>query len=138
MDINKEGSNKACASCKYQRRKCTKECPLAPYFPINKSKSFINVHRLFGVCYILKLLNRIDDDKKDEAMTSIIFESNIRAKFPIHGCVGVINILQEEVMKTNCGDVDAPSATEEFNAQHPLNMQQDAPKSSLGLTDQDL
>ncbi|XP_004497769.1 uncharacterized protein [Cicer arietinum] len=94
MDINKRSSNKACASCKFQRRKCSKDCPLAPYFPANKPKTFSNAHRLYGVSSISKLLKRINNDKKDEAMTSIIYESNIRSMFPIYGCTGVINILQ--------------------------------------------
>jgi len=90
MNIKK--SNKVCAACKYQRKKCPKDCPLAPYFPIDKPKRFDNVHNLFGVTNIVKLLKNIkDDDIKADAMDSIIFESDIRAKFPVHGCVAVIH-----------------------------------------------
>jgi len=85
-------SNKVCAACKYQRKKCPKDCPLAPYFPIDKPKRFDNVHNLFGVSNIAKLLKKIkDDDIRNDAMDSIIFESDIRAEFPVHGCVGVIH-----------------------------------------------
>jgi len=84
-------TNKACAACKYQRRKCSRDCPLAPYFPADKPKMFSNAHRLFGVSNIQRILKEIkDDDKKDAAMRSIIFESDIRAKSPVHGCLGVI------------------------------------------------
>jgi len=83
--------NKACAACKYQRRKCSSECPLAPYFPADKPKMFSNAHRLFGVSNIQRILKEIkDDDQKDVAMRSIIVESDIRAKSPVHGCLGVI------------------------------------------------
>jgi len=85
--------NKACAACKYQRRKCTRECVLAPYFPANEPKMFGEAHRLFGVSNIQKILNEIKDgEQRDAAMKSIIFESKIRAKFPIHGCLGVIHL----------------------------------------------
>ncbi|KAF1877675.1 hypothetical protein Lal_00040393 [Lupinus albus] len=85
----KVGSNKACAACKYQRRKCSKECPLAPYFPSDKPKTFSNAHRLFGVCNITRILNHVKPHERDEAMKSIIFESDVRAKFPVEGCYGV-------------------------------------------------
>ncbi|XP_019442207.1 PREDICTED: LOB domain-containing protein 22-like [Lupinus angustifolius] len=85
----KVGSNKACAACKYQRRKCSKNCPLASYFPADESKTFINAHRLFGVCNMTRILNQVKPDEKDETMKSIIFESDIRAKYPVQGCYGV-------------------------------------------------
>ncbi|XP_054791687.1 LOB domain-containing protein 27-like [Prosopis cineraria] len=85
----KGGSNKACAACKYQRRRCTKECPLAPYFPADQPKKFSNAHRLFGVANIKKILDQVEPRKRDEAMTSIIFESDMREKFPVLGCLGL-------------------------------------------------
>jgi len=91
MNITKP--KKACAACKYQRRKCTRECVLAPYFPADEPKMFGDAHRLFGVSNIQKILNEIKDgDQRDEAMKSIIIESKNRANFPIHGCLGVIHM----------------------------------------------
>ncbi|KAK7266296.1 hypothetical protein RIF29_18939 [Crotalaria pallida] len=86
----KVGTNKACAACKYQRRRCSNECPLAPYFPADKPKTFSNAHRLFGVCNITRILKQVKPHEKDEAMKSIIFESDVRAKYPVEGCYGVI------------------------------------------------
>ncbi|CAJ2665597.1 unnamed protein product [Trifolium pratense] len=85
---------KSCAACKYQRRKCSKDCPLAPYFPGDKPKMFANAHRLFGVSNILTILQEVKDEDKDEAMKSIIFESDIRARFRTHGCLGVIKMYE--------------------------------------------
>jgi len=94
-------TNKACAACKYQRRKCTRECVLAPYFPADKPKMFGDAHRLFGVSNIQKILNEIKDKgKRDQAMTSIIFESNIRAKFPVNGCLDVIKLYEGMLLKS--------------------------------------
>ncbi|XP_020538028.2 protein ASYMMETRIC LEAVES 2-like [Jatropha curcas] len=87
-------TSQACAVCKYQRRKCTKECALAPYFPADQQRTFRNARRLFGVHNILKILKQVKDDEKDETMRSIIYESNMRARFPVHGCLGIILHLQ--------------------------------------------
>ncbi|PNX83370.1 LOB domain protein, partial [Trifolium pratense] len=61
---------------------------------------FGNAHRLYGVSNILKILKEIDDDKKDDAMKSIIFESDIRAKFRVDGCFGVIKHYEVNSMDT--------------------------------------
>nr|GMC67293.1 LOB domain-containing protein 11-like [Ipomoea batatas]GMC73481.1 LOB domain-containing protein 11-like [Ipomoea batatas] len=94
----KGGTSQACAACKHQRRKCSSDCVLAPYFPSTQPKTFQNAHRLFGVSNILKTLKHIDDDdKKADAMKSIIFESDMRHRFPVHGCVKYIYYLSHRV-----------------------------------------
>eukprot|EP00249_Psilotum_nudum_P031832 c46652_g1_i1 orf=154-438(+) len=89
------GTTQACAACKYQRRKCTPECPLAPYFPADQPKQFMNVHRLFGVSNVLRLLRQIDPSKKSDAVKSIVYEAAAWEKNPVHGCLGIISMLQE-------------------------------------------
>ncbi|GAV66723.1 DUF260 domain-containing protein [Cephalotus follicularis] len=93
----KGGSSHACAACKYQRRKCSSECPLAPYFPSHQPKMFQNAHKLFGVSNILKILKNLDANQKGEAMKSIIYEANMRERFPVHGCLWVIRQLQYQI-----------------------------------------
>ncbi|KAK9735753.1 hypothetical protein RND81_04G225200 [Saponaria officinalis] len=93
----KGASSQACAACKYQRRRCHPDCPLAPYFPGDKPKTFQNAHKLFGVSNIMKILKHVKDDEKDEAMKSIIYEADIRQRFPVHGCSLVIFRLREQV-----------------------------------------
>ncbi|CAK9151378.1 unnamed protein product, partial [Ilex paraguariensis] len=94
----KGGTSQACAACKYQRRRCSPECALAPYFPANHPKMFQNAHRLYGVCNIMKILRQSnDDEQKEEAMKSIIYESNMREKFPVHGCCGIIRQLHYQL-----------------------------------------
>jgi hypothetical protein len=116
-------TNKACAACKYQRRKCSKDCPLAPYFPADKPKMFGNAHRLYGVSNILKILKDIDDDKKDDAMKSIIFESDIRAKFRVHGCFGVIKYY-EDLIKESIKELDdVESLLDYCKLNYPLQQQ---------------
>lgn len=93
----KGGTSQACAACKYQRRKCTSECALAPYFPPDQPKMFQNAHRLFGVRNISKILEELDPSQKMEAMRSIIYQANIRDRFPVHGCLGVILQYQYQI-----------------------------------------
>ncbi|KAI9121399.1 hypothetical protein K1719_008432 [Acacia pycnantha] len=104
----KGGSNKACAACKYQRRRCSKECALAPYFPSDQPKKFINAHRLFGVANIKKILDQVEPSLRDECMTSIVFESNMREQFRVMGCLGMICDYNKRVL----------AATEELNHIH--------------------
>ncbi|KAF7819666.1 LOB domain-containing protein 27-like [Senna tora] len=90
MTIKLGGTNKACAACKFQRRRCSKGCILSPYFPAEEADKFNNVHRLFGVRNIKTILNQASPEQRDEAMKSIIYESDIQAKYPIEGCLGVM------------------------------------------------
>ncbi|KAI3987777.1 hypothetical protein MKX01_028511 [Papaver californicum] len=96
----KGGANHACAACKYQRRKCAPDCELAPYFPHDQPKMFQNAHRLFGVSNIQKILRPLTPNLKKEATRSIIYESNMRARFPVSGCQGIIMHLQYQVQQT--------------------------------------
>ncbi|XP_059277539.1 uncharacterized protein LOC132031574 [Lycium ferocissimum] len=89
--------SQACAACKYQRRKCASDCPLAPYFPAEKQKDFLNAHKLFGVSNILKVLKNVAPFQKDNAMKTLIFEANIRAEDPVGGCYRVILNLHRQI-----------------------------------------
>lgn len=104
----KGGTSQACAACKYRRRKCSSECPLAPYFLPDQPKMFQNAHKLFGVSNILKILKNLDAPQKAEAMRSIIYQSNIRDRFPVHGCWGIICQLHYQIRQ----------AEEELHAVH--------------------
>ncbi|RDY05418.1 LOB domain-containing protein 27, partial [Mucuna pruriens] len=73
-----------CAACKHQRRKCTSECLLAPYFPADQPKVFFNFHKLFGVNNIVKILKMLEPIQKKIAMDSIIIQTNYRDKYPLH------------------------------------------------------
>ncbi|QHN83497.1 LOB domain-containing protein 27-like isoform X1 [Arachis hypogaea] len=98
---NKGGANKACAACKFQRRRCTKDCILSPYFPSDKPTTFTNAHRLFGVCNMTRILSKIKPEQRDECMKSIIFESDMRAQFPVEGCLGIIRRYKDDLAKVN-------------------------------------
>ncbi|KAE9610035.1 putative transcription factor AS2-LOB family [Lupinus albus] len=94
----KGGTTQACAACKYQRRKCTSECLLAPHFPADQPNVFLNVHKLFGVSNIVKILKILEPNQKQIAMDSIIIQSNYRNKYPVHGCCEEICRLQYQIL----------------------------------------
>ncbi|KAL6521740.1 hypothetical protein OROGR_018309 [Orobanche gracilis] len=94
----KGGTSPACAVCKYQRRRCSPNCPLAPYFPSDQTKTFRNVHRLFGVSNVTKILDSLNtDDQKEDAMKSIIYEAEMRQRFPVHGCSMIVCQLRSQL-----------------------------------------
>lgn len=93
----KGGTSQACAACKYQRKRCTPECALAPHFRPEQTEIFKNAHKLFGVKNILQTLKQIDPSQKTEAMRSIIYQANMRERFPVHGCLGIICELQHHI-----------------------------------------
>ena len=93
----KGGTTSACAACKYQRRKCSPECRLAPYFPADQTKVFQNAHKLFGVSNIVKILKSLDPTQQAEAIRSIKYQANVRDKFPVCGCLGVIRQLYYQI-----------------------------------------
>ncbi|KAJ8753579.1 hypothetical protein K2173_022820 [Erythroxylum novogranatense] len=113
----KGGTGQACAACKHQRKRCTSECILAPYFPADKHEMFRNAHKLFGVSNIVKILKSVDDSQKAEAMTSIIFQSNIRDRYPVHGCLGMIHHLRYQIWQTE-QELQAVLAQLEMYRQH--------------------
>ncbi|CAO2210859.1 unnamed protein product [Urochloa humidicola] len=91
------GTNQACAACKYQRRKCNPDCPLAPYFPADQQRRFLNAHRLFGVSNILKTLKRLRPELCADAMSTLIYQSDMRATDPVGGCYRLILSLEAQL-----------------------------------------
>ncbi|GFZ16668.1 hypothetical protein Acr_25g0010770 [Actinidia rufa] len=92
-------SSTACAACKYQRRKCGPDCILAPYFPSNQYKQFLNAHKLFGVGNLIKVFKKVNPWERETAMKSLIFEANVRAYDPVRGCHRIIRDLEREIYK---------------------------------------
>ncbi|KAF7124280.1 hypothetical protein RHSIM_Rhsim12G0206300 [Rhododendron simsii] len=93
----KANATSACAACKYQRRKCAPDCILAPYFPNDRQRQFLNAHKLFGVSNITKIIRSLDPPQKDQAMRTIVFQSDVRANDPVGGCYRIIRELQRQI-----------------------------------------
>ncbi|KAF3953340.1 hypothetical protein CMV_021206 [Castanea mollissima] len=89
----------ACAACKYQRRKCANDCPLAPFFPAEEFESFQYAHRLFGVSNIMKILKQVHPADREKAMRSVKYESEMWTTFPNTGCYGIVQQLQLRIQE---------------------------------------
>jgi hypothetical protein len=92
--MSSSSSSSPCAACKLLRRKCTRGCVFAPYFPPNSPVKFSNVHRVFGASNVSKLLNELPHAQREDAVNSLAYEADARLRDPVYGCVSYISILQ--------------------------------------------
>lgn len=97
MISSSRNASQACASCKYQRKKCDPHCPLAPFFPQHRRKDFMNVHKVFGVRNVLKLIKNLSLKERSEAMKTLIYQAEVRVKDPVGGCCRIISELQQRI-----------------------------------------
>lgn len=87
----------ACASCKHQRKRCTEDCALAPYFPAEKTQEFQAVHKVFGVSNVVKLVKDVSEERRKETADSLGWEALCRQNDPVSGCYGKFKRLKEEL-----------------------------------------
>jgi len=87
-----------CGACKFLRRKCAADCIFAPYFCSEQGAArFAAIHKVFGASNVSKLLLRIPDNDRFEAMVTIAYEAQARIRDPVYGCVSHIFALQQQV-----------------------------------------
>ncbi|XP_050216260.1 protein LATERAL ORGAN BOUNDARIES-like [Mercurialis annua] len=92
-----------CIACKYQRRKCPPDCILAPHFPANAppNKDFENARKLFGVSNIVQTLKNIPDfTQRRDAVVSMVYQANARARDPVGGCQRILVQLNEQIRQS--------------------------------------
>ncbi|CAA6654706.1 unnamed protein product [Spirodela intermedia] len=91
------GGSSPCASCKLLRRRCTKGCIFAPFFPADEPHKFAIVHKVFGASNVSKMLQEIPFHQRADAASSLVYEASARMRDPVYGCVGAISYLQNQV-----------------------------------------
>ncbi|CAL4892955.1 unnamed protein product [Urochloa decumbens] len=91
------GGGSPCASCKLLRRRCTKDCIFAPFFPADDPHKFAIVHKVFGASNVSKMLQELPVQQRGDAVSSLVYEANARMRDPVYGCVGAISFLQNQV-----------------------------------------
>ncbi|KAI5387713.1 hypothetical protein KIW84_073704 [Lathyrus oleraceus] len=92
-------THQACSACKHQRKKCSDNCTLAPYFPSNKNKEFQAVHKVFGVSNITKMVKSCEETERKRVVDSLIWEALCRQKDPINGSLGAYKKVYNEYRK---------------------------------------
>ncbi|KAK7393429.1 hypothetical protein VNO78_21985 [Psophocarpus tetragonolobus] len=92
------GLGSPCGACKFLRRKCAADCIFAPYFCSQQGAArFAAIHKVFGASNVSKLLLRIPDHHRFEAMLTIAYEAQAHITDPVFGCVSHIFALQQQV-----------------------------------------
>ncbi|GAV75976.1 DUF260 domain-containing protein [Cephalotus follicularis] len=87
----------ACAACKHQRKRCTVDCTLAPYFPADKSREFQAVHRVFGVANVAKIIRTVNVEDRKSVADSLIWEAYCRQQDPVLGAYGEYKKIYDEL-----------------------------------------
>ncbi|KHN22797.1 LOB domain-containing protein 12 [Glycine soja] len=125
------GGTSPCASCKLLRRRCSKDCIFAPYFPSDDPRKFSIVHKVFGASNISKMLQELPIHQRADAVSSLVYEANARVRDPMYGCVGAISYLQNQVSQLQ---MQLAVAQTEILC---IQMQQQEPTLATQLVDQD-
>ncbi|XP_062091369.1 LOB domain-containing protein 11-like [Humulus lupulus] len=86
-----------CAACRMLRRRCDRNCLLSPYFPPEEIENFAGVHKVFGASNIIKMIQMVEETKRDDTVKSIVYEATARMRDPVYGCAGTIFHLQKMV-----------------------------------------
>ncbi|KAH6825190.1 LOB domain-containing protein 2 [Perilla frutescens var. hirtella] len=97
MEMQRTNSTSACASCKHQRKKCTEKCTLAPFFPVERTREFQAVHKVFGVSNVTKIITSLREEDRKVAVDSLVWEALCRQKDPVLGPFGDYRRVCEEL-----------------------------------------
>ncbi|KAF8412095.1 hypothetical protein HHK36_000050 [Tetracentron sinense] len=102
MDMQKPAGskiNQPCAACRTLRRRCGRNCPLAPYFPMEEVGNFTCVHKVFGASNVIRLLQRVEETKREDAAKSIVYDASARLRDPVYGSAGAIFHFQKHIQE---------------------------------------
>ncbi|KAK4848654.1 hypothetical protein QYF36_015661 [Acer negundo] len=85
---NKARTHQPCAACKMLRRRCDSNCILAPYFPNDEIEKFASVHRVFGASNVIKMIQMVEETKREDAVKALVYEATARLRDPVYGSAG--------------------------------------------------
>ncbi|XP_027351034.1 LOB domain-containing protein 1-like [Abrus precatorius] len=88
-----------CAACRMLRRRCDSKCLLAPYFPTDEIEKFVGVHRVFGASNVIKMIQMVEETKREDAVKSMVYEATARLRDPVYGSAGAIYQLQKMIQE---------------------------------------
>ncbi|GLJ42974.1 hypothetical protein SUGI_0891730 [Cryptomeria japonica] len=88
---------KACAACRLQRKKCSDECLMAPYFPSDDLHRFSIVQKVYGCNHIVKMLKDVQAEQRVDFVNSLVYEAKARMADPVYGCARATHQLQKRI-----------------------------------------
>ncbi|KAL0012760.1 hypothetical protein SO802_007868 [Lithocarpus litseifolius] len=112
-----------CAACKSLKRRCPKDCVLAPYFPPNNPQRFACVHKIFGASNTTKMLEQLPLHLRAVGADCMSFEASSRVEDPVYGSVRIISQLQEQIIEAQSELVKTKGEIDFHNAQQQLQQQ---------------
>ncbi|KAK7285765.1 hypothetical protein RJT34_20546 [Clitoria ternatea] len=100
-DETKARIHQPCAACRILRRRCDNKCLLAPYFPTHELENFVGVHRVFGASNVIKMIQMVEETKREDAVKAMVYEATARLRDPVYGSAGCIYHLQKMIQELN-------------------------------------
>lgn len=88
---------KSCVPCVQRGRICNPNCVFLPYFPWSRSTEYWSALRLLGFARICKIMNSVDVSERKPAGESILALGRAWEDNPVHGSIGAIRKLIEEI-----------------------------------------
>eukprot|EP01018_Ginkgo_biloba_P032495 Gb_36035 [translate_table: standard] len=139
-----------CGACKMERKKCSENCVLAPYFPGNDPRKFAVTHRVFGTCNIVKFIQvtvhlilglvysygklkmslfspDLPTNQRADAVKSMVYEATARQRDPIYGSMGIVRQLQQQI-----SELQSQLATTQAELQHMTVQRENLLSSFIG------
>ncbi|CAH8359267.1 unnamed protein product [Eruca vesicaria subsp. sativa] len=114
--------DKACAACKYEGRKCTKSCPLAPFFPQEEQEQqeqVLNAPNIMDYD-ITMMIKAVEECQRDIELHNRIFRARSCTFDPLSG---VYNIMSDLRCKIHCLQADLNLAHQQLIMYHSLGQQ---------------
>ncbi|XP_061341510.1 LOB domain-containing protein 24-like [Gastrolobium bilobum] len=85
-----------CGGCKWMRKKCGKDCLLAPHFPPQNTQEFEACQGVFGFSNMQRMLRFLGEQERQEAANSMKWEASMWTQDPVSGPLGQYKKLQQE------------------------------------------
>ncbi|XP_020264949.1 LOB domain-containing protein 12-like [Asparagus officinalis] len=73
-----------CAACKYLRRRCAKDCALAPYFSTSHPERFAPARIIFGATDVSRMLQNLAVEQLNQRANAIASEAYRRVRDPVY------------------------------------------------------
>ncbi|KAL6131636.1 hypothetical protein ACLB2K_070010 [Fragaria x ananassa] len=92
-------SSSSCAACKLLKRRCGPTCIFAPHFRSDEPLKFAKVHKVFGASNVSKILSEVPEEQREDTVSSLAYEAEVRLRDPVYGCIGAIAMLQGKMVE---------------------------------------
>ncbi|GAV88029.1 DUF260 domain-containing protein [Cephalotus follicularis] len=97
QELARSSPHQPCAACRMLRRRCDSNCTLAPYFPSHEIQKFAGVHKVYGASNVIKMIQMVEETKREDTVKAIVYEATARLRDPVYGSTRSIFHLQNMI-----------------------------------------